>query len=402
MKNVTKIKSTLEIERELHEVFSFIDIIGEYTGANNKILHRCNLCGHEWEAVTRSVKASKHGCPKCQVNKARKELSLKNFLDKLDKDKYELVDFQDQQHVKVKCKDCGNVRETTSSNILRFGCKHCSSKRNNELRKLTKDEFVSRASIIHRNKYDYSKAEYINFNTKLCIICPTHGEFWQSPNKHLSGQECPKCAFRKNWTTEEFIQHAKEIHGDKYDYSKTEFSQWKDRVTIICPKHGYFEQLPSVHIDFKCGCPFCKESHGKAFVNKILQSLSIPFVRQKVIRNNHRLFKVDFYLELNNKIFIIEYNGRQHYFPIVHFGGEESFIKQCVRDEELRTLCKENNYCLLELPYNKNDSEVEEMIKSFLVPSLQECNRLSQGNNGESCDANPVINSEITKGSESS
>jgi hypothetical protein len=137
-------------------------------------------------------------------------------------------------------------------------------------------------------------------------------------------------------------------------------------------------------------------------VNKILQSLSIPFVRQKVIRNNHRLFKVDFYLELNNKIFIIEYNGRQHYFPIVHFGGEESFIKQCVRDEELRTLCKENNYCLLELPYNKNDSEVEEMIKSFLVPSLQECNRLSQGNNGESCDANPVINSEITKGSESS
>ena len=78
MKNVTKIKSTLEIERELHEVFPFIDIIGEYTGANNKILHRCNLCGHEWEAVTRSVKASKHGCPKCQVNKARKELSLKN------------------------------------------------------------------------------------------------------------------------------------------------------------------------------------------------------------------------------------------------------------------------------------------------------------------------------------
>ena len=137
-------------------------------------------------------------------------------------------------------------------------------------------------------------------------------------------------------------------------------------------------------------------------MNKILQSLSIPFVRQKVIRNNHRLFKVDFYLELNNKIFIIEYNGRQHCFPIVHFGGEESFIKQCVRDEELRTLCKENNYCLLELPYNKNDSEVEEMIKSFLVPSLQECNRLSQGNNGESCDANPVINSEITKGSESS
>lgn len=105
---------------------------------------------------------------------------------------------------------------------------------------------------------------------------------------------------------------------------------------------------------------------------------------------------------MNNKIFIIEYNGRQHYFPIVHFGGEESFIKQCVRDEELRTLCKENNYCLLELPYNKNDSEVEEMIKSFLVPSLQECNRLSQGNNGESCDANPVINLEITKGSESS
>ena len=61
-------------------------------------------------------------------------------------------------------------------------------------KKLNKESFVERSNVIHHNKYDYSKVEYINSSTKVCIICPEHGEFWQSPNKHMSGRGCPKCA----------------------------------------------------------------------------------------------------------------------------------------------------------------------------------------------------------------
>lgn len=62
------------------------------------------------------------------------------------------------------------------------------------LKRLTKQEFIEKARAKHGCKYDYSKVEYINNHTKVCIICPEHGEFWQTPNKHLSGQGCPKCA----------------------------------------------------------------------------------------------------------------------------------------------------------------------------------------------------------------
>ena len=88
------------------------------------------------------------------------------------------------------------------------------------MRKLTTEEFIKKAKEIHRDKYDYSKAEYSGSKIKICIICPKHGEFWQIPNAHLNGQGCPECSNTKKLTTEEFIKRAKKIHGDKYDYSK--------------------------------------------------------------------------------------------------------------------------------------------------------------------------------------
>ena len=123
--------------------------------------------------------------------------------------------------------------------------------------KLTKDEFIKKAVSVHGNRYDYSKVEYKNNYTKVCIICPEHGEFWQSPTNHISGQNCPKCSKRYKPTTKEWIARAKKIHGEKYDYSKTEYVGNNVKVSIICPEHGEFSQRPSDHIN-GCGCPTCK------------------------------------------------------------------------------------------------------------------------------------------------
>ena len=66
-------------------------------------------------------------------------------------------------------------------------------------------KFIEKAKNRHGDKYDYSKVEYINSTTKVCIICKEHGEFWQTPHGHVRGQGCPKCAKIKRGDTKRFV-----------------------------------------------------------------------------------------------------------------------------------------------------------------------------------------------------
>jgi len=79
--------------------------------------------------------------------------------------------------------------------------------------KITSKEFIERAKRVHGDKYDYSKTEYVNAKTKVCIICPKHGEFWQLPHSHLSGSGCPICNRIKRSLESTFIENAKKITG---------------------------------------------------------------------------------------------------------------------------------------------------------------------------------------------
>lgn len=121
---------------------------------------------------------------------------------------------------------------------------------------LTTEEFIRRAREVHGDKYDYSKAEFLNGQTKVCIICPIHGEFWQRPYDHLRGHGCRKCVGLYKRTTEEFIADAIKIHGDKYDYSKVEYVNNTTPVCIICSIHGEFWQTPKNHLK-GMGCRKC-------------------------------------------------------------------------------------------------------------------------------------------------
>ena len=119
------------------------------------------------------------------------------------------------------------------------------------------DEFIGEAQLIHHNKYDYSKVEYANNKTKVCIICPEHGEFWQTPSDHLNGKGCPQCAGNVRCDKDTFIEKAKHMHNDRYDYSKVEYVNAHTKVCIICPEHGEFWQTPNNHLNGN-GCPLCK------------------------------------------------------------------------------------------------------------------------------------------------
>ena len=162
--------------------------------------------------------------------------------------------------------------------------------------------------------------------------------------------------------TEQFIVEAKLVHGDKYDYSKVDYKNWREKVCIICPIHGEFWQIPNSHLSGH-GCPICGDSMLERDVAEILTSNGILYERQKTFDWLGKK-SLDFYIPEYN--IAIECQGEQHYKPVEHFGGEETFNGIIERDVCKNKLCKEHNVLLLyysekrtsflnELTVNKNN-----------------------------------------------
>lgn len=177
--------------------------------------------------------------------------AIEKFGDRYD---YSKVDYiNSSTKVCIICKKHGEFWQVPSSHLRGYECPYCA----NEKRGVrdTKEDFLIKAKKVHGDKYDYSKVEYINASTKICIICHDHGEFWQLPSAHLSGQGCPKCIGR-DLTNEQLVEKFKKVHGDRYDYSKINYVNSVSKLTIICPKHGEFLQSSAKHLQGR-GCPKC-------------------------------------------------------------------------------------------------------------------------------------------------
>ncbi len=131
---------------------------------------------------------------------------------------------------------------------------------------LTTAQFLDQAKKIHNNKYDYSKSIYTKKKNKLIIICSVHGEFEQCADNHIGGQGCPKCKADKNRTNiKEFIEKSKIIHSNYYNYDKTIYFRADQKVIITCSIHGDFIQTPNSHLAGK-GCYSCGwEKHSGSY-----------------------------------------------------------------------------------------------------------------------------------------
>ena len=154
------------------------------------------------------------------------------------------------------------------------------------MKKLTTEEFINRAKEKHGDKYDYSKVEYHNAKTKVCIICPIHGEFWQNPYSHLGGGGCNICgeissSEKQKKTNKDFILEAKKIHGDRYDYSKTCYTHSKNKVIITCPIHGDFIQRASAHLVGR-GCPQCGEIKRHVELRSLKRGVGMVLTKDSV------------------------------------------------------------------------------------------------------------------------
>lgn len=418
----------------------------KYIKSQEKVIITCDIHG-DFE-MTPNAHLNGQGCPKCgKIQKTLLQTKTTNEFMQEAKLKFgDKYDYSKAQYINGKTKICvicpihGEFWVIPNKHLHRGdGCKKCSGKES-----LTIETFISRANKIHNNKYDYSKVNYVNSKSKICIICPQHGEFWQTPNKHLSGQGCPKCRYIKSadskrrslkeviqfannihegqydyslitkykndrikypiickehgifyqtmnnhiqfkqgcpicgriksdegrkYTNEEWIQKAKDVHKDKYDYSKVNYIDSKHKVMIICPKHGEFEQIPSNHL-FGQGCPICKQSKLENDMEDFLISKDIEFIKQKKFDwlKYKRNMSLDFYLP-KYKV-AIECQGKQHFLK-ESFNGEpfEIIIE---RDKKKRDLCYINNVKLIyysdlgiDYPYEVFENK-EDMLKEIL------------------------------------
>jgi len=171
--------------------------------------------------------------------------------------------------------------------------------------------FISKATKIHGDRYDYSNVDYINAKTKVNIICKTHGEFSQTPSNHLCKFNCQKCSNNFKLNTQAFIEKAKLIHGDRYDYSKVEYSNADTQVIILCREHGEFNQIPDFHINRKCGCPKCSN-------NVKLDLLEFIDKASQLHNNKYDYSKVEYINNRKKIIIICKQHGEFRQQPFVH------------------------------------------------------------------------------------
>lgn len=269
---------------------------------------------------------------------------------------YSLVDYKNNNtEVIIICPNHGKFKQIPRSHLT-SGCSKCafdSYKRDfNDLQKVIIDTHGYNLII---NKFDYK-----NMYTKIKVKCREHGIFHSTPTTLIRGHGCIHCSDRKRKTLYflKFKKLAREIHGDKYDYSLVNYTYRHEKVNIICPIHGVWEQTPHGHLSGR-GCEVCKESIGERDIRKLLEHNNIKYEPQKVFEGCKfkRNLKFDFYLPQYR--ICIEYNGRQHYESVDLFGGKLGFESTKKRDNIKKEYCLNNNIPLIEIKY---DEDIEEKL----------------------------------------
>ena len=254
----------------------------KYINSKTKVEIICPLHGSFFILVNNYLNG--HSCPKCGIEKAansKRSNSIKfiQMAKKLHGNRYDYSKIEyksNHSKVEIICPIHGLFLQKPSSHLRKLGCPKCGIEKASNSKKLNIIDVIIRAKKVHGNRYDYSNVNYVGAKTKIEIICPVHGSFFQFLFIHLNKSGCPKCANEnagnyKKLNTNEFIQMAKKLHGDsRYDYSKIEYKNSKIKVEIICPIHGSFFQTPNGHLQNK-GCAICAnnvKSNNDDFIYK--------------------------------------------------------------------------------------------------------------------------------------
>lgn len=229
----------------------------KYTYARNKVTITCPIHGDFSQVAFSHTKG--HGCARCAgvgFNKTTNE-----FIAKAEQIHGKTYDYSktiyNKSKVVITCSKHGDFYQDPRNHLSGKGCRLCAGNVS-----MGRGGFVSQAIAIHGDRYTYDLVNYKNRMEKVTIVCKVHGEFLQSPSKHLMGRGCWECSGTSPSNSNEFIRKAKDIHGNRYDYSKVDYARAIDKVVISCEDHGEFKITPNAHLSGK-GCSECNVTSGK-------------------------------------------------------------------------------------------------------------------------------------------
>jgi len=360
-----KTSKFIEKARKIHgDKYDYSKV--EYVNNRTKVCIICPEHGEFWQMPSSHLNG--HGCQKCNIKKLSvlNNKTLEEFVEEAKKvhgDKYDyskVVFHKMHEKVCIICPIHGEFWQTPKNHIKGHGCQKCRNEYIKHALSGNIEGFLQKAKKIHGDKYDYSKVEYVNNKTKVCIICHEkdengieHGEFWQTPGNHLNGWGCSKCSQQYHLNDAEYINKAKKIYGDKYDYSKVRYVNNKTKIVIGCPIHGEYSIYPIAHLKGQ-ECKYCTMPTLEKEIKNALDELNICYIHQASKKdglawlNNQSL---DFYLPDQN--IAIECQGEQHYRPFTWFGGLDKFNDRVKLDNIKNEKCKKHNITLLY--YTKNN-----------------------------------------------
>lgn len=289
---------------------------------------------------------------------------------------YSLVDYVNAKtKVEIICPLHGKFTQIPYNHLSGKGCKECGHIENGRNRSITLEKFLEKAKLVHGDKYDYSKSKIENYKTKIEIICPLHGSFFQTPNNHLSGKGCKECGIiftlnhiQENYSsnTEDFIEKSKILHGDTYDYSLVDYVNNSTQVEIKCEEHGSFLQSPRDHLRGH-GCHTCGLLKARHFLGTSkLEEDFVNFIKSfylgeiiTSVRDKIPPMKLDIFLPEFN--LGIEINGS--YWHSEKFKDRNYHLRKY-------NLCKDKGIRLIsiwEWEILKNKDKIENFIKNLIL-----------------------------------
>ena len=310
------------------------------------------------------------GCPECG---GVKKITLNDFIEKSkklhgNKYDYSLVEFDNiTSYIKIICPIHGVFEQKVRNHLKGYGCLKCGG-----TEKLSNEIFIEKSKEIHGDKYDYSLVQYVNINSKVNIICHIHGIFSQTPNGHVNGKGCLMCSGKNKLNTEDFIEKSKEIHGDKYDYSLVVYNNTGEKVKIICPIHGVFEQKPNSHIHQKSGCNLCgceitkiKETGNTEFFIKKSKITHGDKYDYSLVDYKNSLIKVNIICPIHG---IFEQNPNEH--------SRKSgcpICRESIGEKQIRIILDSNNIKYVREKTFKECKDIGLLRFDFYLPKYNMC-----------------------------
>ena len=261
-----------------------------YQGVQKPVEILCPDHGPFWQIPLSHTQG--RGCPTCGAAKCVRRKDTAWFIARAREVHGERYDYREVTYqraatpVTIHCPEHGPFTQVAAYHLAGNGCPACAG-----VKPIDRDAFLVRAHAAHGDRYDYGQMDYRGWLAPVTILCREHGPFDQVPKTHAQGHGCPACAGLMPLTWERFLARAREVHGDRYDYSQVRLVNVMTPVTIICPEHGAFEQRPQDHLNQGHGCAACAGRRPVDYAEFVRRARAVHGARYTYAEKDYQAYK---------------------------------------------------------------------------------------------------------------